>query len=122
MPRQNYKYTKLILGAKQREAFMQDLATVRTKRLRRIVNSFAASIGRLSALSVAMSEIAYRVRREQWSMDYAIFKTHGFIPEPLINFKVSPECRGEFDRQIAKFNALPRAKLGELISDWGLDT
>jgi len=119
MPKRNYKYIKLILGWKQREAFMQDLAIVRTKRLHKVVNSFATSIDRLSALSLSMSEIAYRVRREQWSMDYSIFKVHHIIPEPLTNFNISPECRVEFDRQIEKFNSLPRPKLSEFMATWG---
>ena len=98
---------------------MEDLATVRTKRLHSLVNNFAAGTARISALSVTLSEVAYRVRREQWSMDYAILKTHGYLPEPLTNFKIAPECRGEFNRQIEKFNSLPRPKLSEFIATWG---
>jgi hypothetical protein len=117
--RDKYKYLALILGRKQRKAFMEDLATVRTKKLRGIVNSFAVNTARASALSVTFAEIAFRVRRDQWCMDYSIYKTEGNIPEPLSEFTPSPKCRGEFENQISKFASLTPEHLGELLSHWG---
>src|SRR5713101_4068751 len=117
--RDKYKYLKLILGAGERKALMEDLATVRTKKLHRLVNNFAASTARISALGVALSEVAYRVRRDQKSMDYAIFKHYGYVPEPLVDFKPSPKCREEFDRQMAKFESLSREELSLYIYHWG---
>src|SRR4051794_6541171 len=85
----------------EREAFVRDLATVRTGNLRGIVDAFVSNTGRARALALAVAEIACTVRRDQWCMDCARLKVEGEMQSPFNDTPVSDALEKEFHAQRA---------------------
>jgi hypothetical protein len=120
--RDKYKYLALISGRTKRRSFLDDLATVRTKKLHRIANAFALNTGRAAALSVALAEVAYSIRRDQWCMDYAAYKTGGEVEPPFTVFQPSAKLRAEFAIQHGQWVSLSAEELSPLLAKWGAGT
>jgi hypothetical protein len=119
MPRHDYKYLQLILGREKRRAWMSDLATLRTRKLHSLANTFALNTARASALSVALAEVAYQVRRDQWCVDYSVFKTEKTVRKPFEVFTPSRAVKDEFSRQLEQLLNLSEEKKSRLIANWG---
>jgi predicted sugar kinase len=103
----DWKYLNLIVGRAQLIATKAELAAARSRHLRRVANAFSDSIGRITALSVGLGEVAHAIRRDQWSVDFATFKAKGIVREPFAVFKPSEAVRKEFGRQMEIINAIP---------------
>jgi hypothetical protein len=122
IPKDKYKYEALISGRKKREAFVRDLATVRSRKLHGICNTFAVNTGRMSALSLAMAEIAYQIRRDQWCLDYAMFETEREVKPPFTIFQPSEKVRAEYAIQLDKCIAMSVSQQSGLRANWGADS
>lgn len=118
--RDKYKYLALVSGRKQRKDWMEDLATVQTKKLHRIVNAFALNTARASALAVALAEVAYTIRRDQWCLDSARHTVEGKLTSPFVDSPVPPAVAKEYARLLTNWILAPAEQHSSLIGHFGV--
>lgn len=115
-----YNFRWLTFRPAEREAFVRDLATVRTDSLRGIVDAFVFNTGRARALALGFAEIACTVRRDHWCMDRARLKIEGEMQSPFNDTPVSDALEKEFHAQRASWeNDSPESK-SSLIGHFGV--
>src|SRR2546429_1017364 len=117
--RDKYKYLELISGRAQWEGFVQDLRTVRTRKLHVICDAFASNVGRTNALSLGFAETAFQMRQQQWCVDYAMYETEGLVRPPFTVFTPSKALSERYLTEINKSLAMPLEERSGLLANWG---
>jgi hypothetical protein len=101
MATRDLKYCAVVLGDRTWKVQVTDLAMIRSDALRPVIHAFVENVLRTNSAAITPAQIAWKVRRDQFLADRAIFNATGKLGSDLTQleqaFEVGHEYRQEFE-------------------------
>ncbi|PYL10069.1 MAG: hypothetical protein DME34_01280 [Verrucomicrobia bacterium] len=121
----NFKYAAVVLGRKEWEECVMDLAMVRSDSLRPVIDAFVENVGRSDCSALTPAQIAWKVRRDQVLADCAMFAATGKLGPDLLEFEKTFEENAKYKEEFESitkkfFSNLTPEQNSQLIFKYGI--